>query len=301
MRGPDPRIGAVLGLSTLAFACAGEGAGDAARELHVMSFNVLCVFCGGDEFDPWEQRVTYFRDLFKRHTPDLIGLQELTFAADVEEVLGRRSEYTALYFTDGADSYADATIFYRSDRFAVLDSGFYWLSPTPDAKYSKGYADGQVVPRLVAWGRFSDLNAGGRQIELVTTHFDNNAPAQDRSAPLVLERTALAAQRGAVIVTGDFNSQTYDPAYRLLTTGTATVAGGFRLTNASDLAAELRLDTDEAPPPEYPLPERIDHIFLAGAGTRWRVPSWTVDLRKYGDRQRYPSDHRAITAVVDFD
>ena len=31
--------------------------------LRVMTFNVLCSFCGGDEYDPWSARLAYFEDL----------------------------------------------------------------------------------------------------------------------------------------------------------------------------------------------------------------------------------------------
>lgn len=284
---------ALLGL-LLAVGCAGED-----TALRVMTFNVLCVFCGGDEYDPWDERLPYLRDVFKRHQPDLIGLQELTFAADTGELLARNPEYAAIYFTDGEDSYADAAIFYRKDRFEVVDYSFDWLSPTPDVKYSKGFAGGQVVPRLMTWARLTDLR-GGRALTFGTTHFDNNAPAQDRSAPLVLEKARPRAEQGPLIMTGDFNSQTYDPAYARLTTTSATIASGFHLTNTFDLAKEWTVDTNQSPVPEYPLPERIDHIFVAGADTSWEVSRWTVDLTQYGPLHRYPSDHRAMLAVLDF-
>src|SRR5262245_15802397 len=44
-----------------------------------MTFNVLCSFCGGDDYDPWGERLPYFKDLFARYDPDLIGTQELAF------------------------------------------------------------------------------------------------------------------------------------------------------------------------------------------------------------------------------
>jgi len=43
-----------------------------------MTFNVLCSFCNLREFDPWSERLAYFGDIFARHDPDLIGLQELS-------------------------------------------------------------------------------------------------------------------------------------------------------------------------------------------------------------------------------
>jgi len=101
------------------------------------------------------------------------------------------------------------------------------------------------------------------------------------------------------VVTGDFNSQTYDPAYATLTGGADGV--GFHLTNSFDLAESWSIDTNQEPVPDYDVPGRIDHIFVAGEGVRWTCPRWVVDLTVYGPQARYPSDHRAMVAELEFE
>ena len=39
------------------------------------------------------------------------------------------------------------------------------------------------------WAHFVDLETG-KEFSFTTTHFDNNSPCQELSAPLVLERTS---------------------------------------------------------------------------------------------------------------
>jgi endonuclease/exonuclease/phosphatase family metal-dependent hydrolase len=269
-------------------------------QLTAMTFNVLCSFCGGSEYDPWEERLGYFDDIFQRHDPDLIGVQELTFATEVDALLERLPGFDAVYFTDdqagpyGLSDYPDATLFYRTERFGLVESGFYWLSPTPDDSWSTGFADDAQLPRLVVWARLHAATEM-RDLLFVTTHFDNNPPSQDLSAPLLLERTEPWVAELPVVVTGDFNSQTYDPAYHVLVEGVG--GSGFSLVNAQDLADAWSQDTNLEPAPDYDLDGRIDHIFVAdGPTSSWTSSNWVVDQNVYGDLDRYPSDHWAIAA-----
>ena len=48
--------------------------------------------------------------------------------------------------------------------------------------------------------------------------------------------------------------------------------------------------------PEYPSTQRIDHIFAAGKNLK--VQRWLVDLQRFGDESRHPSDHRLMMATL---
>jgi len=278
---------------------ADDGAPDAASlpgPLRIVTFNVLCSLCD-PAFDKWSMRLEYFRDLFARHDPDLIGLQELIFPAEVDQMVALLPHpYAAIYWpgNDDLNAYPDATVLYRTDRFELLDHGFFWLSPTPDVPGSKGFAASQLI-RLVTWTRLKRL-ADGRELTFATTHFDNNQPSQPLSAPVLLERAEPWAAAGPTVVVGDFNSKPDSPAYQTLVGG---VDGqGFHFENAYDLAAGRDLDANLAPPPPWAPENRIDHVFLAGAA--WTCPRWVVDLHKYGEDVLFPSDHRAILAECSF-
>ena len=267
--------------------------------LRVMTFNVLCFFCNDVEYDPWEERLVYFGDLFARHEPDLIGLQELLFEEEVEQILEVAPNYSALFFEDDEQDlfkdYADATILYRTDRFEVVDNGFYWLSETPDVPLAGGWADTNL-PRLVAWAHLLQL-ADSREFYFATTHFDNNPPNQEMSAPLFVERTAVWSAKMPAIVVGDFNSKPNSPAYATL----AAPADSAHLTllNPFDLAQEWRVEANVETLPAYDPSHRIDHIFVAGEAD-WKVPEWVVDMHVYGPDDRYPSDHLAMVADIQF-
>lgn len=273
----------------MAMACCACGG---AEPLTVMSFNVLCSACGGGEpFDPWEDRLHYEADVIKRYGPDLIGFQEIAFASEVDEISKLNRAYDAIFYQTGEESYADATIFYRRDRFTVNERGFFWLSPTPDVALSTGFSGGPQLPRLLAWAKLRDLRSD-EDLFFATTHFDNNAPSQEKSAPLVLERLAPFASM-PMILTGDFNSEPADVAYHTLAEGT-----GFHFANAFDLNGQFEVATNQSPAPAFDVEQRIDHLFLAGDGVEWSCPKWTVDQYVYGDMMRFPSDHFAIAATL---
>jgi len=302
MRAKRARAFTLMVLTAAGLLGCGDESDPAPRsEVTVMTFNVLCSFCSGD-YDPWDERLSYFGDIFERHDPDLLGLQELTWPDEVDELLALRPGFAAVYFEGDEPGplsftdYPDATILYRTARFSLQERGSYWLSPTPEQAWSAGFADGQL-PRLVAWARLRESETG-RDLLFVTTHVDNNTPSQEKSAPLILERTEPWALQMPVLMTGDFNSQTYDPAYEILVEGAD--GQGFHFENAFDFAQAWSIDTNQDPVPEYDVPGRIDHIFVAGEGARWTCPQWTVDMRVYGDEDRYPSDHRAIVAELTF-
>jgi endonuclease/exonuclease/phosphatase family metal-dependent hydrolase len=169
------------------------------------------------------------------------------------------------------------------------------LSPTPDNPFSTGFARVQL-PRLVNWARLYDLDAG-REIFFATTHFDNNTPSQQLSAPLVQERTAPFVAELPVILVGDFNSRPPSTAYGILT---GDPSRGFVFQDSFFLAPEPRIVTNQVPAPAYDVNDRIDHIFLAGNGVDWTVHDWVADLTVYGPRNRYPSDHFPIFAELEY-
>lgn len=292
----------LLLLAQLWLAGCGDSSSPVRAELGVMTFNVLCSFCNAD-YAPWDERLAAFEDILARHDPDLIGLQELTWPEEVDDFLALRDGFQAIYFVGdeagpfGLTDYPDATILYRIERFSLLEHGFYWLSATPDQAWATGWADGVQFARIVTWARFEDRRSG-QPLLFVTTHFDNNSPNQEHSAPLLLERTTPWTGQGPVIVTGDFNSQPSDVAYQTLTEGAS--AGGFHLVNSFDYTDDWSISSDAEPPPDYDVDGRIDHIFTAGDGWQWRCPQWTVDMFRYGQVPQYPSDHFAIFARLEY-
>lgn len=267
---------------------------ESSGRIKVMTFNVLCSFCNKQEYDPWTERLGYFADIFKRHDPDILGIQELTNASEAEQIRNLLPDYGVFYYEKGKLSYPDAAIYYRKARFELVESGLYWLSPTPDLPMTTGFRGEKKyqLARLVVWTVLREKISGAKLL-FVCTHYDPNSPSQELSSPLVLKRTAALAAQMPVIFVGDLNSRPGSKAYTILTTG----QDGLKFTDAREISAKKQVVTNLSPAPDYKAESRIDHIFVGGAG-KWSVYDWAVDMTVYGDKKRYPSDHWPIVAEL---
>lgn len=266
----------------------------------VMTFNVLCSFCDSS-YAPWDERLDWFEDTFARHQPALLGAQEVSTANQVLEVVERLGAATGAdhdfrYFGQDEETvWPDSLLVWDVARYSLQEHGYFWLSPTPDEEFSTGFADGGQLPRVVAWAVLTEV-VSEVEVLFATTHFDNNTPSQELSAPLLLERLESFAAGRPIIMTGDFNSQTYDPAFATLTEG-----DGFRLADSQPLAEQWSIESNLDPVPDYDLAGRIDYIFLDGARAtdgRWTVSDWRVDMQAYGVDLEFPSDHFAMSSTV---
>ncbi len=303
-----------------------DGAADTAHdatqephtELRVATYNVLCSFCVFPDYDPWDARVPFLQQQIAELDADLLGLQELFWAQDDKDevtlLMAKHPVYATHYYVSPEGegplpAYPDATIYYRKARFELLGKGFYWLSPTPEVPFSSGFAKKGSLSRLVAWVHLKDLWRPGREVLFANTHVDNNSPSQELSAPLIVARTEAEAGLQAnpkrdVIVVGDFNSKPDSPAFAGFT---APRPGGFRLVDTFSLVDQPKR-LQAKPEPSWSPQIRIDHIFvgLPGAPTQLTAPAkpvardWTVDLRRFGDHDRFPSDHWPVSVTLDW-
>ncbi len=287
--------------------------GDAAvapdpESLRVLNYNVMCSFCKNSDHPDWEQkwaaRVPWLRDVLARHDADIIGTQELQ-AFGLKE--GDPDEFEQLlppgydnyyYRTKAGDTldidYPDAATAWRTSRFTGLESGEFWLSPTPDKAFSSGFGKGAQLPRLVVWVRLHD-KLSDRDVIVVNTHFDNNSPSQEKSAPLFLERLAPLAVKAPLIIVGDFNSRPNSVAYAKLVGGEPKLTDTYNeAVDKLDATPENVVLTNVTPAPFWDVKDRIDHIYFNGG---FSVQRWKVDLYRYGDKVQAPSDHPGAVVV----
>jgi endonuclease/exonuclease/phosphatase family metal-dependent hydrolase len=133
------------------------------------------------------------------------------------------------------------------------------------------------------WALLATVEAPAGAFQVVVTHFQTNAPADDRQ--LAEAETLVDAMRASVlersVVLGDFNVQPdQDPAYDYLRE---------ELTDAWTAAGHDRLDGGGTWPAGDPT-QRIDYVWLDG--------DWSVsNARRVGDET--VSDHLGVLATID--
>jgi len=254
-----------------------------AQPLRVMTFNVRLP-TDSDGANRWEARRTLMAKVVAHENPDLIGTQEL-YQRQGDDLVARLPQYA--WFGQGrrgGDGDEHMGVFYRKDRLRVLASGDFWLSDTPEIVGSITW--GNLYPRMVTWARFQRI-ADGAIFVLYNTHLpyrEEDEPARERGAALILARLQQLSADEPIILVGDFNTVPDGPTHTLLTTA---------LTDAWT-AAPRRL----GPPATFhnftgKADKRIDWILFRGLQAKL---ARTVTTQRHG---RYPSDHFPV--VVDFE
>lgn len=263
--------------------------------LKVMSFNVFCRICdkGREGYQPWEKRLPHLQERIAKYDPDLLGLQELGGYADIEDFTKAFPGYDYSAYKFGKWIYADCVLFYKKDRFELLDSGQMWLSPKPGLPFARAWKFS--MPRYVNWV-YLRQKKDGFQFLYANTHFDNASANKEPAAKLFAATFGPIAAKMPVIVTGDFNTNRTTTRYQnLLGDGPGKLEDTYDLAKSKELVnnrTQGKKSSDlEA---SRAADQAIDHVFVAGP-VKKEVTRWVLDSTLYDDNQR-PSDHPSVYA-----
>ncbi|MDR2687815.1 MAG: endonuclease/exonuclease/phosphatase family protein [Oscillospiraceae bacterium] len=168
-----------------------------AQEITVLSFNVYT------QTSDLERRMNGVVQTILNETPDSFGLQE---AHDIWR--GRLKQELKGQYAVACDVgrmfgvHEGTPIFYRKDKYQLVDQGVFWLSDRPCVP-SKGWDCGGL-PRITGWAVLRDRETGFTYAHF-NTHFDNaGAIARTNSARLVADR--INALGLPTVLTGDLNA-----------------------------------------------------------------------------------------------
>jgi len=250
-----------------------------AQELTVASYNIR-LKTESDVGNLWDDRKLALTNLIEFHEFDIFGIQEgfLEQLQDMEKQLPG-FQYVGVGRDDGAQKGEHSAIFYRVDRFKLLKSGTFWLSPTDTEKPNKGWD--AALPRICTWGVFQDKK-NGKQFIFMNTHFDHvGIEARKESAKLILAKAKEFAQDLPLILTGDFNVDEHNEAY-------FTLSKSGIVTDTYDLAKMVYEPNSTFNGWGKSLREkgRIDHIFIT-------KPFQAIKYGVLTDTYigKFPSDH----------
>ena len=176
---------------------------DATDMISVMSYNVKV---GNSDNNP-----AGVSTMIRNYMPDLLGVQE----ADGEwmSVLNNRlSKNGYAYVGIGRDSDGKgerSAIFYRADKFELIESKTLWLSATPDVV---SRVEGALCNRIVTMATFKRLS-DGKVFTHANTHLDHSNSDVRSQQVTYLDRYIKEFTDGEFIVTGDFNFQPDNRVY----------------------------------------------------------------------------------------
>jgi endonuclease/exonuclease/phosphatase family metal-dependent hydrolase len=259
-----------------------------AQPLRVMSYNIR-LDTKADGINQWGNRIEKVSQLIKENNPDLLGVQEALH----NQMMDLKDNLTEYEFVgngrdDGKEKGEYAAIFYKKDRFEVIDQKTFWLSETPEVPGSKSWD--AAITRVVTYAVLKDKSSG-RTFAYFNTHFDHiGKEARKNSATLIktqlntLKLTSLSKNKIPLIVSGDFNSEPTDEPYKIMIDGKVVKLSDARpATDLTGTFCGFEVGAIKC--------KTIDYIFHS---SHWKSSEYKVI--QDNDGNYYPSDHLPVMA-----
>ena len=258
----------------------------AQKEVKIMSYNIrLDIKADGE--NRWDARKNQVATLMKYHEADFMGLQEVQHHQlhFLQENLADYA-YIGVGRDDGKEGGEYSCIFYKKDRFTVLEQGTFWLSTTPETP-SKGWD--AAYPRVCTYGLFKDKKTK-QKFWVLNTHLDHvGKEARKNSVALILEKLkSLNTKNRLAFLTGDFNSH---PTDEPILVATSTLAD----TRAISKLVYGAPDTWNGFKFLEKLDGCIDYVFVNNKD-KVEVQKFVTLTDSYD--LKYPSDHLPVMATV---
>ncbi|MCK7557690.1 endonuclease/exonuclease/phosphatase family protein [Chitinophaga sedimenti] len=257
-----------------------------AQQMNVATFN-LRYDNPKDSGNLWKDRRQAVSALIRFHDFDIFGTQE-ALKNQLDDVASALPGYT--YYGKGRDDGKDAgehsAIFFKKDKFKLLDKGDFWLSETPD-KPGLGW-DATCCNRICSWVRLEDVKTK-KSFYFFNVHYDHQGKvARRESSKLILAKIAAIAGKQPAILTGDFNARRESEPYKLLAASSqvkdaiTAVKVPYAL-NSSYNGFGRDLDAEGV----------IDHIFIT---PQFTASKWGILTDTY--QGKFPSDHFPVMTVL---
>lgn len=253
----------------------------------VMSFNVRTV---NFEFnknpnDDIELRSPLMLKKIAEVNPDLIGMQEYLFGHEtfMKPELLKTYDFVG-ESRDGSFFGEMSAIYYKKERFELIDSYTYWVSETPE-KMSLGWD--ATIYRVCTVAILKD-KLNDKVIQFGNVHLDHIAKlARENGTKLVIDR-AVQSEYPAIQV-GDFNYGITNKNYKYCTENmddTRLVAPGAITTSSYNGWNEETINDGGSP---------IDHIFVTK--NDFNVYSYKVHAELIDGL--FASDHFPVVAKIE--
>ncbi|MET7333603.1 endonuclease/exonuclease/phosphatase family protein [Nonomuraea sp. NPDC005650] len=251
--------------------------------VRVMTYNIR--YASDTPPNAWPDRLPVMKRLLRDHRPDLLGVQEALWR-QMRDIENAFPEYGWIGMgRQGGTRDEFSAIFYRKDRFEVLDFDHFWLSDTPNVIGSATW--GNTITRMVTWARFRDRRTGA-DFYHVNTHFDHQSEnARVKSAELALQRVRGFEAGRPVVFTGDFNTAAEKSQSYAILTGENALTDTWATARRRGPA----YNTFGGWKPPVANGDRIDWILARGdVETLWS------EIDPFEQNGQYPSDHYPVIA-----
>jgi len=259
-----------------------------AQELKIMTYNIR-YSNENDGKNAWTYRKDFFCSQLSFYEPDIFGIQE-ALPNQVNDISVALFNYNSIGIArDGVGKGEASSIFFKKERFVLLDEATFWLSATPNT-ISKGWD--AALNRVCTYALFKDKMT--QKVFLVfNTHLDYLGEiARTKSIALILSKMKeVNTKNYPIVFMGDFNSEPTEERIMNLKK---------EMVDTYDISEEKPFGPfgtfngfkyDEA------VTKKIDYIFVSDK-ERFKVKKYAVltDSKEL----KYPSDHFPVYIEISF-
>lgn len=239
--------------------------------LSAMSFNVWV----SGKSDERNERVL---NMVRSYFPDTVGFQEVdpTWLSTLRNGLKDQYDYVG-EGRDGGNNGEYNPIFYRKDKFNLIDSGTKWLSDSPN-RPSKVYESS--LNRIYTYALL-ERRSDGVKLMVVNTHLEHTSEAAREKQAKFLVDFLKSAMDYPIILTGDFNCTDASQAY------TTIVSCGM---SNSFKVADNKINNSATFTSYGSASKIIDFVFVSPNASA--VMSYKVCDEKINNA--FPSDHHPV-------
>lgn len=259
-----------------------------AQNLKLMTYNIRLDVASDGE-NAWSNRKEFWVSQLNFYEPDIFGIQE-ALPNQVTDITALLPKYNHVGTgRDGIGKGESSNIFYKKDRFKILQQNTFWLSETPD-QISKGWD--AALNRVCTYALLKD-NQSKKIFWVFNTHLDHIGElARTNSIKLILSKIKeLNTKNYPVFLMGDFNSEPTEERIVNLKK---------EMSDSSEVSEEQPFGptgTFNAFKHNEAVTKRIDYIFLSKDNPykvkKYAVLSDSKDLK-------YPSDHFPVYIELQF-
>lgn len=247
-------------VSTL-FSCVLEKPKYSSVEINVASFSQSSL-PADDSPDTWNLRVNSVKEMIRFQDFDIFGIQK----ADIDKISGltamKEFAYVFNDFRRSDDSIEHSAIFYRKERFEVLDKGDFQYNLQKCAESGEK----NNFDQLCSWVRLKDIHK--KQVFVFfSVHFEHlGTTAQQKLAEMTITRIHEVAKGDPIVLVGGLNALPSSEIYRILNipfndAAVVSETAPYGLKRKSNGFGGSKITT-----------ERIDYIFVNDV----------VSVKKYG-------------------
>ena len=253
------------------------------QKITVMSYNVYIK--GSGEKSP-ENRTPLVAQMIKKYSPDSFGLQEADEGwLERLPALMEEYDYVGIGRNSNKGGGEASPVFYKKDKYELLDSGTFWLSKSPE-KASKGWD--AMFKRICTYAILKDKETGFTYAHF-NAHFDHiGVIARLESVAVIADKIAEIAPDIPVVFSGDLNDYEGADMYaRVLESGLKDTKYLAKTTSGGNVTYHgySELVEKEAP---------IDFIFVNAFAAD--VSSYAVGSEKI--EGIYASDHHPVISTL---